>query len=132
MQPPGNQRQWNLQQSLPQSQPQQQQPQPLHQPGPLLSCCSNTMTPVQLHLLAYFSHHLQAQNQEHIKDNQVKPNYGEAVTRDEIVERMEEEEREKSREERSQKAGRSKNRSCRGKKAKVPVKEEPKENGMSH
>ena len=34
------------------------------------------MTPVQLHLMAYFSHHLQAQNQEHIMDNRVKPNYG--------------------------------------------------------
>ena len=50
-------------------------------------------------------------------DNRVKPNYGEALTRDEIVERVEDEERKVGRGEKAQKT--------------VPVKEEPKENGTS-
>ena len=62
------------------------------------------MTPVRLYVVAYFSHHLQTQNKEHVKDNRrVKPKYyGEALTRDEIMERMEEEEREERKGEREE------------------------------
>jgi len=99
------------------------------------------MTPIRLHVVAYFSRHLQTQNKGHVKDNRrVKPKYyGEALTRDEVMERMEEEEREKREKEREKrekkaqkKAGRSKKRTGHGKKAKAPVEEEPTENGRSH
>ena len=57
--------------------------------------CGNDMTPVQLHVVAYFSKHLQQQHDK-VKDKdkkRVKPSYyGEALTKDEIVTRIEEEE----------------------------------------
>ena len=59
--------------------------------------CGNSITPVRLHVVAYFTHHLQKQNKSKAKDNQrVKPRYyGEALTRDEIVQRLEENEKQK-------------------------------------
>lgn len=56
------------------------------------------MTPIQLHVVAYFSNFLQKQNAKKPKSSnqRVKPNnYGEALTRDEILERIEDEERAK-------------------------------------
>ena len=53
------------------------------------------MTPVQLHVVAYFSKHLQQQHDK-VKDKdkkRVNPSYyGEALTKDEIITRIAEEE----------------------------------------
>ena len=59
--------------------------------------CGSTMTPIRMHVVAYFTQHLQKEFQQKPKDKRrLKPRYyGEALTRDEIIERMEEEEREK-------------------------------------
>lgn len=60
--------------------------------------CGSDMTPVKLHVVAYFTKHMQAkQPPKTRKDNhRVKPTvYGEVLTRDEIVERLEEQAREK-------------------------------------
>ena len=59
--------------------------------------CGNDMTPVQLHIVAYFSRHLQNQNAHTVKDKKrVKPQiYGEALTKDEIMLRIEEQEEQK-------------------------------------
>ena len=56
------------------------------------------MTPMQLHVVAYFSKYLQKQNANKLKSSnkRIKPHYyGEALTREEIIERLEDEEREK-------------------------------------
>ena len=51
------------------------------------------MTPVQLHVVAYFLKHLQQQHDKVKDKKRVKPSYyGEALTKDEIVTRIEEEE----------------------------------------
>ena len=64
-----------------------------------LSCvkCGNAMTPVQLHVVAYFSHHLQGKKSQGQRNKKrVKPRfYGEALTSDDIFRRIEEEESEK-------------------------------------
>ena len=54
--------------------------------------CGNDMTPVQLHIVAYFSRYLQNQNANTVRDKKrVKPQiYGEALTKDEIMLRIEE------------------------------------------
>lgn len=59
--------------------------------------CGSTMTPIRMHVVAYFTQHLQKEIQQRPKDKRrLKPRYyGEALTRDEIIERMEEEEQEK-------------------------------------
>ena len=75
-----------------------------------LTCrdCGGNITPVRLHVVAYFSQHLQKQDTVHAKDKRkVKPQYyGEALTRDEMIERIEDAEREK----REQKAKKSRQR----------------------
>ena len=55
------------------------------------------MTPVHLHVVAYFTKYLQGKQKEGRKDTRrLKPKfYGEVLTRDEIIERMEEEKRKK-------------------------------------
>ena len=77
-----------------------------------LTCrdCGSNITPVRLHVVAYFSQHLQKQGTVHAKDKRkVKPQYyGEALTRDEMVERIEEaegEERAESQKEQAKKEG---------------------------
>ena len=66
-----------------------------------LSCtkCGGSVTPVRLHVVAYFSKHLEGKKPQVTKDKRrVKPKfYGEALTKDDIFERIEEEEREKER-----------------------------------
>ena len=61
-----------------------------------LNCkrCGNDMTPVQLHIVTYFSRHLQNQNANTVRDKKgVKPQiYGEALTKDEIMLRIKEHE----------------------------------------
>ena len=59
--------------------------------------CGNDMTPVQLHIVAYFSRYLQNQNANTVRDKKrVKPQiYGEALTKDEIMLRIEEHEEQK-------------------------------------
>ena len=56
------------------------------------------MTPVKLHVVAYFTKHLQAQQKPKSRDNRkVKPTvYGEVLTRDEIIERVEPQAKEKA------------------------------------
>jgi hypothetical protein len=63
--------------------------------------------------MAYFSRHLPVQNIECTKHNrQVKPKYyGEGLTRDKIIERMEEDEREKG-EKKAQKKSREDFKAC--------------------
>lgn len=56
------------------------------------------MTPVRLHVVAYFSHHFEQKNakQPHSSNKRVRSQYyGEALTRDEMIQRIENDEREK-------------------------------------
>jgi len=64
--------------------------------------CGNDMTPVKLHVVAYFTKHIQTKQKSKPKRNnqRVKPTvYGEVLTRDEMIEKLEEEEREKEQKE---------------------------------
>ena len=67
-----------------------------------LSCskCGSSMTPMKLHMVAYFSKHLEGKKQGSKCKRRVKPTfYGEALTTSEVLERMEEQDREKERKE---------------------------------
>ena len=59
--------------------------------------CGNNMTPVQLHLAVYFTNYFQrAPSRKKGTNKRVKPQYyDEALTSEEVVGRMEREEREK-------------------------------------
>ena len=59
--------------------------------------CGQEMTPMKLHVVAYFSKYMQGKQRQRSKDKRkVKPTvYGEVLTTDEVMERLEEEEREK-------------------------------------
>ena len=59
--------------------------------------CESAITPVRLHVVAYFSCHLQRENAAKTKDRwRVKPQYyGEALTCDDVIQHMEEEEQQK-------------------------------------
>ena len=65
-----------------------------------LTCaeCDRNMTPMKLHVVAYLTKHIQAKPKPRSRDNRkVKPTvYGEVLTSDEIVERLEQEEKEKT------------------------------------
>ena len=70
--------------------------------------CGGAITPVWLHVVAYFAQHLQRQNMQTKDKRKVKPTYyGEALTRNEMLKRIEEAEREK-REQKAKKGGRRK------------------------
>ena len=65
-----------------------------------LTChdCGKGITPVRLHVVTYFTNHFQQRNATQLaKDNRrVQPQYyGEALTRDEVLDRIEDSEREK-------------------------------------
>lgn len=64
------------------------------------------MTPMRLHVSAYFTKHLQAQPKKRSTDNRrVKPaNYGEVLTSDEVMKRLEEKEKEKAEKEKEKAA----------------------------
>ena len=74
--------------------------------------CGCCLTPVRMHVVAYFTEHLQKEVQQQKRDNRrLKPRYyGEVLTREEIIERMEREEEEKQK----RKGKRAKNTSCAG------------------
>ena len=58
------------------------------------------MTPMKLHVVAYFSKHLEGKKQGSKCKRRIKPTfYGEALTTSEVLERMEEQDREKERKE---------------------------------
>lgn len=65
-----------------------------------LSCtdCGRNLTPVKLHVVAYITRRVQAKTKPRSRDNRkIKPTvYGEVLTSDEVVERLEQEEREKA------------------------------------
>ena len=67
---------------------------------PQLTCtdCKRCVTPVKLHVVAYITRQIQAKPKPRSTDNRrVKPTvYGEVLTSDEVVERLEEKEREKT------------------------------------
>lgn len=64
-----------------------------------VSCrqCGGDMTPVHLHVTAYFTKFFSSKPAENPRDNRrIQPNYyGEALTRDEVIERLEKKEEEK-------------------------------------
>ena len=59
--------------------------------------CGRCLTPVRMHVVAYFAQHLKKEVQHQKRDNRrLKPRYyGEVLTRDDIIERMEKEAEEK-------------------------------------
>lgn len=64
--------------------------------------CGRCITPIRMHVVAYFAKHLQKEKRKQCKDTRrIKPRYyGEVLTRDEIIERMEKEEMEKKKKKR--------------------------------
>lgn len=72
--------------------------------GPDLKCsdCGRSVTPVRMHVVAFFTQHLQGEAQKGKKDTRrLKPRYyGEVLTRDEIISRMEKDEAEKKKKKR--------------------------------
>ena len=78
--------------------------------------CGRDMTPVKLHVVAYFSRHLQAQQKPRSTENRrVKPTvYGEVLTSDEVIERLDRQEEEKKEKEaeRKQKAAEKKQKAA--------------------
>lgn len=73
------------------------------------------MTPVKLHVMAYLTKHLQPRQKQRVTDNRrVKQTvYGEVLTRDELMMRLEEQEREKEAKEAEKRA----NKEARAEKA---------------
>ena len=66
------------------------------------SDCGRSVTPVRMHVVAFFTQHLQGEAQKGKKDTRrLKPRYyGEVLTRDEIISRMEKDEAEKKKKKR--------------------------------
>ncbi len=91
--------------------------------------CGNAMTPVKLHLAAYFSKELQYKPTLSQRKNNKKTacsHYGEVLTSDEVVERIESKEREKKEqeEERIKKKAEQERRKCFREEVKQMRKEE--------
>ena len=66
---------------------------------PELTCrdCGRNLTPVKLHVVSYITRHIKARAKPRSKDNhRIKPTvYGEVLTSDEVMARLEKEEQER-------------------------------------
>lgn len=83
-----------------------------------LTCtkCCRDMTPMKLHVSVYFTKHLQAEPKKQSTDNRrVKPaSYGEVLTSDEVMRRLQEKEKEKAEKEK-EKAAKKAQKKTKGK-----------------
>ena len=97
-----------------------------------LSCtkCGRSMTPVRLHVVAYFSRHLEWKKQAPKNSKRIKPTFfGEAFTKDEVFARIEEAERAKEKEKEEKEQRQATRRKKQKKKMKqVEVNEEDSDN----